>query len=130
MARQVIDPDELPDSSKHAYSHAIVADETLWMSGQVGMDGNRNLAGDDIESQARQAFDNVRAILDAVDRGFDDVTKVTTHMVEPQSRFDAFFEVWTDVFAEPYPCHTVVGVDQLAGEEYLVELEVEMPVDE
>lgn len=129
MSRQSINPESTPDSSSYSYNHAIVADGTLYMSGQVGMDGNRNLAGEDIASQARQAFDNVEAILAEVDRTLADVVKVTAHIVDPQSRFEGYHTVWEERFDEPYPCHTVLGVEQLAGEEYLVELEAEVPVD-
>jgi len=129
MSRRIINPESAPDSSSYGYNHAIVADGTLYMSGQVGMDGNRNLAGEDITAQAGQAFDNVEAILADVDRTLADVVKVTAHIVDPQSRFEDYHTVWEERFDEPYPCHTVLGVEQLAGEEYLIELEVEVPVD-
>jgi reactive intermediate/imine deaminase len=130
MERQTINPDGAPDSSEYGYSHAIVADGTFYISGQVGMDGDRNLAGDDIESQTAQAFDNVEAILSEIDREMSDVVKVTAHIVNPHDRFAGYNEVYQERFSEPYPCHTVLGVAQLAGPEYLVEIEVDVPVED
>ncbi|MFP8890410.1 RidA family protein [Natrialbaceae archaeon A-CW2] len=128
MARETITHEDLPDSSGHSYSHAIVADGRLYMSGQVGMDADRNLAGEEMTAQARQAFANVEKICEAVDRDLQDVVKVTAHIVDPHSRFAEYQAVWDETFESPYPCHTVLGVEQLAGPEYLIELEVEVPL--
>lgn len=130
MERHYIDPESAPDSSEHGYSHAIVAGGTFYISGQVGMDGDRNLAGEDITSQTRQAFANVEAILAEIDRDMRDVVKVKAHIVNPHERFADYNAVYQSVFSEPYPCHTVLGVEQLAGPEYLVEIEVDVPMEE
>jgi enamine deaminase RidA (YjgF/YER057c/UK114 family) len=130
MERQHINPESAPDATEHGYSHAIVAGGTFYISGQVGMDGDRNLAGDDITAQTRQAFDNVEAILAEVGRDTSDVVKVKAHIVDPHERFADYDAVYQSVFSAPYPCHTVLGVEQLAGPEYLVEIEVDVPVED
>jgi reactive intermediate/imine deaminase len=130
MERRTINPESTPDSSEYGYSHAVVADGTFYISGQVGMDDDRELAGEDVASQTRQAFDNVEAILAEIDCEMSDVVKVTAYIVDPHSRFPAYNEVYQERFSEPYPCHTVLGVEQLAGPEYLVEIEVDVPVED
>ncbi len=129
MERKTINPDNLPDSGGYGYNHAIVTDGTLYMSGQVGMDGNRNVVSEDIKGQTRQAFRNIEAICHEVNRTLNDVVKVTAHIVDPHSRFPGYNEIYQEQFEEPYPCHTVLGVEQLAGPEYLVEIEAEVPVE-
>lgn len=130
MTRKTLAPEGLADAERIGYSHGVVADGTLYMSGQVGWDESFEVAGDDIESQTRQAFDNVETLLAAVDRDLDDVTKVTAHVVDPHERRDGFFEVWSEVYPEPpYPCLTILGPAQLARPDLLVELEVEVPTD-
>lgn len=131
MSRTEINPDELIDSKRIGYNQAIVEDGTLYMSGQVGWDDEFELAGDDIVSQTRKAFENVEAILDDIDKTLSDVTKVTAHIVEPHEHSDGFFEVWNEVYSsEPYPCLTILGPHQLAQEGFLVEIEIEVPVEE
>jgi enamine deaminase RidA (YjgF/YER057c/UK114 family) len=130
MERRHINPESAPDSTEHGYSHAIVADGTFYISGQVGMDGDRDLAGEDIVSQTRQAFDNVEAILAEIDCNTSDVVKVKAHIVDPHNRFEGYNEVYQERFSEPYPCHTVLGVEQLAGPEYLVEIEVDVALED
>jgi len=63
MARQYLEPDGLIDASSIGYSHGIVADGTLYMSGQVGWDESFELAGEDVTAQTRQAFENVETLL-------------------------------------------------------------------
>lgn len=130
MAREVIRPDELFDATELDYTHAIVADGTLYMSGQIGADENGEVVGDDVSTQTRQAFENVGTILDEVERDFDDVVKITSYLVGPQDHYEEYKSAWREFFAEPYPCHTMLGVEQLARDDLLVELEVEVPIEE
>ncbi|WP_411965314.1 RidA family protein [Haloferax sp. YSMS24] len=130
MDRQAVNPDGLVDATSIGYSQAVVANGTFYMSGQVGWDETFTLAGDDIESQTRQAFENVDTLLSSVEQSLADVAKVTAHIVDPHGNRDGFFEVWHEVFTdEPYPCLTILGPQGLAQEGFLVELEVEVPFD-
>ena len=130
MTREAFNPDDLVDAPSIGYNHGIVEDGTLYMSGQVGWNEDFEVAGDDIESQTRTAFENVESLLAAVDRGLADVTKVTAHIVDPPANREGFFEVWNEVYDEqPYPCLTILGPESLAQEAFLVELEVQVPVD-
>lgn len=125
---RTINPDELPDPSVYSYNHAILDDGQLHMSGQVGIDAAGDLVGEDIAPQARQAFENVEVILEAADADLGDVRKVTAYVVDPQSRYGDYHEVWLETFEDPYPCHTVVGVEQLATEDYHIEIGVKASV--
>lgn len=129
MAR-TINPDGLFDATERLYSHARVENGTLYMSGQVGWDADGALAGTDIESQTRQAFHNVGVILETVDRDLEDVTKITSYFTDIERDFATYKEVWDEVFEEPYPAHTAIGVDALAAEKLLLELEAEVPLQE
>jgi len=129
MARYAINPEPLKDARSIGYNHAIIDDGTFFMAGQVAMDADSNIVGDDIETQARKAYENVRTLLETIGKGFEDVAKVTTHIIEPHKRyFEGYKTVYRETFDEPYPCHTVLGTHQLAHEEYLVEVEVEVPI--
>lgn len=129
MARYAINPAPLKDARSIGYNHAIIDGDTFYMAGQVAMDADSNVVGDDIETQARKAYENVGILLDTIGKGFEHVAKVTTHIIEPHSRyFDGYKTVYLETFDEPYPCHTVLGTHQLAHEEYLVEVEVDVPL--
>jgi enamine deaminase RidA (YjgF/YER057c/UK114 family) len=129
MERFHVNPAELKDAQAIGYNHGIVANGEFYMAGQVAMDADGDIVGDDIGTQARKAYENVEILLDAIGKGIEDVTKVTTHIIEPHERYyDGYKGVYWETFDEPYPCHTVLGVHQLAHEEYLVEIEVELPL--
>ncbi|MFC4988607.1 RidA family protein [Saliphagus infecundisoli] len=131
MDRTEIHPDGLADSRPHHFTPATVADGRLYVSGQVGVTADGEPAGDDVASQSRQAFANVETLLADVGSGYglDDVIKLTSYLVDVRRTYEPFHAVYREVFlAEPYPCHTVLGVDGLPTEALLVELEVEVPL--
>lgn len=129
MERYAVNPPSLKDARSVGYNHAIIANGTFYMAGQVAMDADSNIVGDDISTQAGKAYENVGTLLDAIHKGFGDVVKVTTHIIEPYERyFDGYKTVYRETFDEPYPCHTVLGTHQLAHEGYLVEIEVDVPL--
>jgi 2-iminobutanoate/2-iminopropanoate deaminase len=130
MTRTEIMPDGLYDSTERQYVHAVVADGTLYMSGQIATDPDGNLVGEDIETQTRQAFENTGHILEEAGTGFDDVIKVTSYLVAVQADYDGYKSVFAEFFDEPLPCHTMLGVPELALEGALVEIEVEVVLPE
>jgi len=129
MTRYAINPPQLKDARDIGYNHAIIDGGTFYMAGQVAMDANSNIVGDDIETQARKAYENVQILLETIGKSLADVAKVTTHIVDPDRYYyEGYKKVYWETFDEPYPCHTVLGHDQLANENYLVEIEVEVPL--
>ena len=131
MERLLINPTDLKNARSIGYNHAVIENGEFAMAGQVAMDANGEIVGDDIKTQARRAYENVGHLLGAIDKDFPDVTKVTTHIVDPHSNYhDGYKDVYWETFAEPYPSHTVLGVHQLAHEDYLVEVEIDLAVSD
>jgi enamine deaminase RidA (YjgF/YER057c/UK114 family) len=129
MTRYAINPTQLKDAREIGYNHAIIDGRTFYMAGQVAMDADSNVVGNNIETQARKAYENVEILLETIGKTLADVAKVTTHIVDPNSHYyEGYKEVYWETFDEPYPCHTVLGHEQLANENYLVEIEVEVPL--
>ena len=127
MERLLINPTDLKNARSIGYNHAVIENGEFAMAGQVAMDANGEIVGDDIKTQARRAYENVGHLLGAIGKDFPDVTKVTTHIVDPHSNYhDGYKDVYWETFAEPYPSHTVLGVHQLAHEDYLVEVEIDL----
>ena len=126
METDVIAPAGLADTRADQYSQARVEGRRVYVSGMVGRDEQFDPVGDDTESQARRAFANVETVLEAAGCGLEDVSTVTSYLVDAQQRYPAYERVWKDVFeAEPYPCHTAVGVAELVREGFFIEIDVE-----
>ena len=95
----VVHPD-LPPPYAH-YSTAVRAGDFLFISGQAGIDPQTNVkAGEDFETQARQAFENLRACLTCSGLTMDDVVKVTTFLADPSKR-----TALNELFEEYFPLH-------------------------
>ena len=130
MTREVINPEGLPDSEQLGYSQAIIENGTLYASGQTAWDTDFEVRDNDIESQTRKALENVGVLLDEISKDHGDIAKVTSYVVKPHDRLEGLLSVWDDFFNSPYPAHTLVGVDQLAMEGFLVEFDIEVPLEE
>jgi hypothetical protein len=80
----------------------------------MAVDSERHVVAPEVEAQARKAFENLGSVLDAAGESLESVGKVTTYVVDLEHHVDGYRPVWTDVFDEPYPCQTAIGVDQLS----------------
>lgn len=126
MSLQHINPEGIPKPS--GYSQIVIAEakRLIAVAGQVGVDANGVTVGvGDLEAQARQALRNLKTALAAVSAGFGDVIAVTVYIVnfKPTGR-QTLNRVREEFFRDiPSPASTLVGVQALASEEYLIEIE-------
>jgi 2-iminobutanoate/2-iminopropanoate deaminase len=81
------------------YSQAVRVGDLLFTAGQPGIDPKTGaVAGPDFESQARQAFENLRAVLEDSGSGMDQVVRVTCFMADPGA-----FASLNALFGEYFP---------------------------
>jgi enamine deaminase RidA (YjgF/YER057c/UK114 family) len=130
MSLERISPDGVHEA--RGYTHVVKAGggKLAFISGQVGIDPAGNVAGDDLESQARQAFANLRSALDALGATPSDVAKITTFVVNysPELR-PALTAGRGEFFGDEPPASTLVGVQALATPQLLVEVEAIVVLD-
>ena len=96
----------------------------LFISGQVAIDAEGRVVGvGDAGAQARQALENLKALLEAGGATLADVVKLTQYLTDMR-HFPAVQEVRAAYWAgTPLPASTTVEVTRLAREELLVEIE-------
>jgi enamine deaminase RidA (YjgF/YER057c/UK114 family) len=106
------------------YSQVARAGNTLYISGQLGLDLRGELVGlGDAKAQARRAWRNLVAILAHYGATPRQLVKTTTFITHPAYR-QLVAEARDEVFAEPpYPPSTLVVVQSLAEPRFLVEIE-------
>ena len=112
------------------YSHVarVEAGTLYFIAGQVAADKSGATVGKgDFDRQCRQVFDNLGSVLKGLRLGFDDVAKFTTFLVHSQD-IERFMrvrnELYPKLFAGPlYPPNTLLIVDRLVKEEFLIEIE-------
>ncbi|MDR1138006.1 MAG: Rid family detoxifying hydrolase [Synergistaceae bacterium] len=105
------------------YSHAAWAGEFLYCSGQLGIDpATGALASESIAAQAKQALENIKALLESQGLFPSDVVKSMVFLSDI-GNFKVFNEVYGEYFAAdppPRSCVAVAGLPLGA----LVEIEV------
>ena len=75
MSRQVIHTENAP-AAIGTYSQAILVDNTLYLSGQIGLDPYSMELVEGIEAQIRRVFDNLKAVCEAAGGSLADIAKV------------------------------------------------------
>ncbi|HZQ62844.1 MAG TPA: RidA family protein [Casimicrobiaceae bacterium] len=104
--------------SKHApaaigpYSQAIRVGDTIYMSGQIGLDPATGNLVDGIENQAHQVLKNLRAVAQAAGGELDDIVKVTLLLTD-LGDFNKANEIMASYFKEPYPARATYQVAAL-----------------
>ncbi len=95
------------------YSQAILAENTLYISGQIGLDPKTlQLVGDSVRVQAEQMFKNFFAILEEAKMEMGHVVKLTIYLTD-MNHFSILNEVMESVWSKPYPARAVVEVSGL-----------------
>jgi len=123
MRSQIIHPPTVHSTEGIGYSHVAKVGNVLYIAGQIPLDKDRNLVGeDDIEAQTRQVYANLRAICEHFNGALANIVKLTTYLTD-RSRLSGFRKARNDVFPEPFPPNTLLFIDGLADERYLVEIE-------
>ncbi|MCF8611153.1 RidA family protein [Gordonia sp. HY285] len=75
-----------------------------------------------IEQQTRAVIENIRAILNDVDAGLEDVCQVTSYLVS-MNDFGGYNKVYGEYFDENGPTRTTVAVHQLPHPHLLIEIQ-------
>lgn len=92
------------------YSQAIKAGNTIYVSGQLGLNPSTgSFDGDDIKTQTKQSLTNIKSILEEAGYTMNDVVK-TTVLLKDINDFGSMNEVYAEFFNEPFPARAAFGV--------------------
>ncbi|WP_265460408.1 RidA family protein [Enterococcus sp. HY326] len=95
------------------YSQAILADNTLYISGQLPIDPKTGeFAGNDIIAQTTQSLENIKAILEEAGTSLTNVAK-TTVLLNSIQDFAAMNEVYGQYFTGTCPARAAYEVASL-----------------
>ena len=103
------------------YSQGIIMGNTIFTSGQIGINPENGVIASTIEEQAKQALKNLKAVLEAGGASMQDVVK-TTVFIKNMDDFAKVNEIYAEFFTEPYPARSCVEVARLP-KDLLVEIE-------
>ena len=110
MNKQIISAKDAPGAIG-PYSQAVLAGDTLYVSGQLGADPATGALPESVEDQARNAMKNIGAILKAAGMDYINVVK-TTVFLSDLGDFSTVNGVYASFFSGDYPARCCV---QAAG---------------
>ena len=111
------------------YSHGMIArgGDLVIVAGQVGLNADGRVPGDDVVSQTKQALENVRTVVEAAGCTMRDVVRLQTFLTRPGD-IGGFMKAREELFPtyfpdKVYPPNTLLVVGRLVRPELLVEVE-------
>ena len=94
------------------YSQAVQAGNTIYLSGQIGLDPATMQMVEGIDAQIARVFENLKAVAAAAGATLDDAVKFNIYLTD-LAHFAKVNEVMARYFSEPFPARAAVGVKEL-----------------
>jgi reactive intermediate/imine deaminase len=94
------------------YSQAVKVGNTVYMSGQIGLDPETMQMVDSIEAQIHRVFQNLKAVAEAAGGSLADVVKLNIFLTD-LTHFTLVNTIMAEYFSQPYPARAAVGVASL-----------------
>jgi reactive intermediate/imine deaminase len=111
MTRQPVHTKAAPQAIG-TYSQAVRCGDTIYLSGQIGLDPVTMQMVEGIDAQIRRVFDNLKAVAAAAGGSLDDCVKVNVYLTD-LGHFAKVNEIMATYFREPYPARAAIGVASL-----------------
>lgn len=111
MSKTVMHTSDAP-KAVGTYSQAIKAGNTLYVSGQIGLDPATMTLKDGFKAQAIQVFDNLEAIIKASGGALADVVKFNVSLTD-LADFNELNAIFEARLSAPYPARAAVQVSAL-----------------
>lgn len=111
MSKKIISTPHAP-AAIGTYNQAVQAGNTVYLSGQIGLDPASMQMVDGIDAQIMRVFENLKAVAEAAGASLNDAVKFNIYLTD-LANFAKVNEVMARYVAEPYPARAAVGVKEL-----------------
>ena len=111
MAKIIIATPHAP-AAIGTYSQAVRVGDTVYMSGQIGLDPATMQMVDGIDAQIVRVFENLKAVAEAAGGSLADVVKLNVFLTD-LANFAKVNEAMATYFSAPFPARAAVGVKEL-----------------
>ncbi len=111
MNRKIISTPAAP-AAIGTYSQAVQAGNTVYLSGQIGLDPATMQMVEGIDAQIVRVFENLKAVATAAGATLDDAVRITIYLTD-LAHFVKVNETMARYFNAPYPARAAVGVKEL-----------------
>lgn len=104
------------------YSHATIAGDFIFVSGQLPINPATNSIPDSVCDQTKQSMDNCLAVINDCGATAKDVTKVTI-FIKDMNQFGKINEIYSEYFTDHKPARVCIEVARLP-KDALVEIDM------
>lgn len=111
MSKTIISTPNAP-AAIGTYSQAVKVGDTVYMSGQIGLDPVSMQLVDGIDAQIVRVLENLKAVAEAAGGSLADVVKLNVFLTD-LANFAKVNETMAKYFSEPFPARAAVGVKEL-----------------
>ena len=127
MEKQIVATDKAP-GAVGPYSQGVQVGDFVYTAGQLGLiPGTTDFSGPDVESQTKQALQNLKAVLEAGGSCLEHVVK-TTVFLQDMGEFAQMNGVYAQFFTSNLQGHLVIPLSELFEQEQLAKLPTELPI--
>ena len=109
--RKIISTDRAP-AAIGTYSQAVQCGNTVYMSGQIGLDPATMTMVEGIDAQIVRVFENLKAVAESAGATLNDAAKLNIYLTD-LANFAKVNETMARYFSQPYPARAAVGVKEL-----------------
>ncbi|MBY0445442.1 MAG: Rid family detoxifying hydrolase [Burkholderiales bacterium] len=106
MNKTIIHSDNAP-KAVGTYSQAVKIGNTVYLSGQIGLDPASGILAEGFNAQAHQVFQNLRAVCQAAGGDLQNIAKLGVFVTD-LSNFAALNDIMGQYFTEPYPARAAI----------------------
>ena len=111
MTKTIISTSNAP-AAIGTYSQAVLAGQTLYISGQIGLDPATGNMVEGIDNQIQRVFQNLKAVAEAAGGSLADTVKVNVFLID-LANFAKVNEAMTKFFPQPYPARAAIAAAAL-----------------
>ena len=111
MSRSIVSTPNAP-AAIGTYSQAVKTGDTVYCSGQIGLDPATMQMVEGFEAQTMRVFENLKAVAEAAGGSLADAVRVTIYLTD-LANFAKVNEVMSRYFPQPFPARAAVGVKEL-----------------
>jgi reactive intermediate/imine deaminase len=111
MTKSIISTTHAPGAIG-TYSQAVRVGDTVYLSGQIGLDPGSMTLVEGIDAQIVRVLDNLQAVAKAAGGDLGDLVRVTVYLTD-LVHFAKVNEAMAQYFSPPFPARAAVGVASL-----------------
>ncbi len=113
--REIISSPDAP-AAIGPYSQAVRVGDRLYLSGQLGLDpATGKIAGQNFETQARQALENQKIILETAGFSLKDVVQCQVFVTDINN-YPKFNTIYKEYFLQDFPARAVLEVSRIPAD--------------